>query len=388
MEKWTAVWGQAHAGLSYFSYGSKSRTLRLIISPAISGTSLRIRLSNRYGKDDVLIGGISAAPCDRAGRLSSDGIDLSSAFTIPKGEDFVSEPVPFAVGSGDLFCVSVYVRSGRLTSGNLMNNADLRVMDGDRRHSVFTSHRKRTNDTLRGLAMKLLRFPLHMPIPLFDAVELLNGDGAGSLFVFGDSLSEQGFWVNALEDRVRAELPGRFSVVNKSIMGNRLLRDGSDISILKSIYGTRGIKRLDQDVLAYDNISAVVIELGVNDLLQYSTINGLPNERPTVDELFGGILDVTNRLREKGTKVIVCTLVGFRDFMDSTEEKCLLREKFNSLLREHKNDFDGFLDLAEAVADPSRPGCSRLECLGGDKLHFNALGGKAVADRFDMTVLG
>ena len=387
MASWTPIWGQAHAALSYFSFPEKPQTFRLILSPAISGTHLRVRLSNFFGKDSVFIGGISAAVCDADGNLLSDSVDLTGAFRLQRKTRFISPAVSFPVQPGAHLCVSVYVKAGRLTCGNLMNNAGLCVMPGDHRHVIFAGHTVRTNDRLRHAVSGLLRMPFHQPIPLFDAVEVLNADGAKAIVVFGDSLSQQGFWVNPFESRVRVAFPGRYSVVNKSITGNRVLQDCSPIFFARNLFGVKGLTRLADDVLAYDNIGFVILELGINDLLQYATINGLPKEKPTAAALVDGIFTLTWQMQNAGIRVIGTTPIGFGDCMDATPEKLALLEDVLAMLRLRQNEFDGFFDMAAVTSDPDRPLHTRRTYLGGDKLHFNAAGGKAVADSFDLSLL-
>ena len=55
-----------------------------------------------------------------------------------------------------------------------------------------------------------------------------------------------------------------------------------------------------------------------------------------------------------------------------------------AVLRENETRFDCLFDLNAVVADPAKPQHSRLDYLGKDKLHFNIIGGAAVADAIDL----
>ena len=54
----------------------------------------------------------------------------------------------------------------------------------------------------------------HKPIPLFQSVQVLNSTGATSIIVYGDSISQQGYWTNAFAKRIEESYPGRYAVVN------------------------------------------------------------------------------------------------------------------------------------------------------------------------------
>lgn len=384
MQQWVQTWGQSHTALSAFSFADGCRTLRLVLRSNISGSAIRVRLSNAYGREAVVLGGVSAAPCDEAGVLTGDSVDLDAPAFLPAGESVVTDMGAIRVAADSFLCVSVCVNGGALQSGNLMNNARCLMMHGDRRHSIFPDDLPRFKDGVQWLACSLLRMKLPHPIPLFDTVELLNGDGASSVVVFGDSLSQQGFWVNPFEERIRSAFPGRYSVINRSIGGNRVLRDTSPVFPLKGFYGVRALNRLGRDVLQFKDVSHAVLEIGVNDLIQFASISGRASEKPDIDLLTQGIFALAADMRERGIRVMGTTLVNFRDCMDGTKEKSDMCDRVNEILRAGAEAFDALFDLNEVTADPEKPQHARLDWLGGDKLHFNEKGGNAVADAIDL----
>ena len=67
--KWVQVWGQAHSAFSFFYYPSCKKTYRLVIKSALSGKSVRFELSNECAKNDVEIGALSVAKCDKDGNF-------------------------------------------------------------------------------------------------------------------------------------------------------------------------------------------------------------------------------------------------------------------------------------------------------------------------------
>lgn len=386
--KWVQAWGLSHSALSLFKYPSCAKTFRMVVNSAISGSKLRLTLSNRYGKNDVKIGSVTVAKCDENGNVNGTFIPVDfggkSSFVIPAAGKLVSDEAEIAVEVGEYFCISLFVRSGDLTSGNLLDNVQLITKPGNYTRTAKMSNERRTRDSVIDVASKLLGMHFPKPIPLFDTVELLNSTGATSIVVFGDSISQQGFWTGPFEERIREAYPGRYSFINRSVMGNRLLRDCSPIFPAKGLYGIRATERAKEDVYPFEDMSHVIFFMGVNDIFEYSSINAFPWEKPETDALFAAIKDVTANLHAKGLKVIMFNIPAFGTAPDSTREKDGLRRIVNKMLEDNKDMFDGFYDVAKEAADPNDDYYSRAELIGDDKLHPNAYGGRYLAGLIDI----
>ncbi|MCQ2462536.1 MAG: GDSL-type esterase/lipase family protein [Clostridia bacterium] len=389
-KKWIQTWGQSHSALSLFCYPSMRKTYRLVMNTAIQGEKLRLWLSNTYGKNDVKIGEITAAPCDENGNFTGAYTYLTyggkSSFTLKKGERVKSDEIVFPLKEEEYFCISIFVVSGDLNSGNLLDSAKLITVPGNYTVTPQITNQVRTRDYVITLAGKLLGMHFPKPIPLFDSVEVLNGTDAASIVVFGDSVSQQGFWTGPFEKRLRQEFGGKYSFVNKSVMGNRLLRDCSPIFPARGLYGNKATTRIKDDIYPYENISHVILFMGVNDVFEYATINAFPWEKPDTDEMCRTIKAITDDLHAKGIKVIMFNIPAFGAAPDATRAKDALRRKVNTWLEENQDIFDGFYDVASAAADPEDDYRSRAEFIGGDKLHPNAYGGEYLAGLVDLNM--
>ncbi|MBR3836138.1 MAG: hypothetical protein IKJ69_05080 [Clostridia bacterium] len=387
-EKWVQTWGQAHSALSFFYYPSCPKTYRMVISSAVSGKAVRLELSNEYAKNDVKIGAVTVANCDKNGNFTgtykSVTVGGESSFTIRKGETVKTDPTDLTVEVDGYFCVSAYVEEGALRSGNLIDNVDLLTVKGDVTAQKNVTNEARIRDSVRKVASKVLRMYFHKPIPLFQSVELLNETGAAAITVFGDSISQQGYWTNAFTERIRKEYKGRYSVINKSIMGNRIRLDFGKRFIAKGLFGISGLNRLQRDVLNYDDTEYVVFALGTNDFLQYGTISAPKSEKPTAKQAFDAVAGISEKLAEKGKKLIVFNVLNFGECIDSNAEKEALVHEYNQLLDDNKDKFYAVYDQAGLCVNPDKPNCSRKEFLGGDYLHPNKKGGQIVADGIDL----
>lgn len=387
-EKWVQTWGQAHSALSFFYYPSCPKTYRMVISSAISGKAVRLELSNEYARNDVKVGAVTVANCDKNGSFTGEcktvTVNGQTSFTVRKGGIVKTDPVDLTVDVDGYFCVSAYVEDGALRSGNLIDNVDLLTVKGNVTAQKSITNETRKRDGVREVASKVLGMYFHKPIPLFQSVELLNETGATAITVFGDSISQQGYWTNAFTERIRNRYKGRYSVINKSIMGNRIRLDFGKRFIAKGLFGVSGLNRLQRDILDYDDTEYVVFALGTNDFLQYGTISAPKSEKPTAQQALDAVVGIADRLREKGKKLIVFNVLNFGECVDSNAEKEALVHEYNRLLEENKDKFHAVYDQASLCVNPDKPNCSRKEYLGADKLHPNRKGGQLVADGIDL----
>ena len=386
--KWVQVWGQAHSAFSFFYYPSCKKTFRLVIKSALSGKSVRFELSNECAKNDVVIGALSVARCDKDGNFTGEcktaTVNSQKSLCLKAGEVVLSDEVDLDIVAGEYFCINAYVEKGALRSGNLIDDAGLLTVKGDVSHSPKIENQRRVRDKVREIASVVLKMYFHKPIPLFQSVQVLNDTNASSIVVYGDSISQQGYWTNMFSDRIRQNFFGRYSVINKSIMGTRLLRDFHKRFICKGLFGKSGLNRLHRDILNYPDVEYVIIALGTNDFLQYGTIAAPKTEKPTPEEFLNAMISVSEELKKHGKKLIVFNILNFGESIDSRPEKEEMVTEINRLLEENKQYFHAVYDQASLCVNPDKPTCTSKEYLGKDYVHPNKLGGKIVADNIDL----
>lgn len=387
-EKWVQVWGQAHSAFSFFYYPSCKKTYRMIIKSAVSGKKVRLELSNECAVDDVYIGSLTVAKCDENGNFTDDckeiTVDSQLSFCIPKGEVVLTDEVYLDIEASEFFCVSAYVEKGALRSGNLIDDIELLTVKGNVTKKKHIENQRRIRDGVREFASKALKMYFHKPVPLFQSVQVLNETDASSIIVYGDSISQQGYWTNAFSKRIREEFPGRYSVINKSIMGNRLLFDYHERFFCKGLFGTGGMNRMERDILNYPDCEYVILALGTNDFLQYSTIAAPKSQKPTVEQFFDAVVEFSEILKKHGKKLIVFNILNFGEAADSRPEKEEMVMQFNKMLNEKKELFHAVYDQAALCVHPLKPNCTSKDYLGKDYVHPNKRGGRIVANNIDL----
>src|ERR1041384_7802621 len=113
--RWTATWATGPAGPSPGPVPSfQDQTLRYIVHVSIGGVRVRVKLSNTFGTDPVVIGSarvarrVTVARIDprTSRRLTFSGVDH---VTIPVGALVVSDPVDLDVSALSDLAVSIYL---------------------------------------------------------------------------------------------------------------------------------------------------------------------------------------------------------------------------------------------------------------------------------------
>ncbi len=389
MEKrWVQMWGQSHSNLSHFYYPEEKRTFRFVINSAISGNAIRIRLSNKFSDNDVHIGEITLGKCDAKGsytdKIKTLALNAEKSFVLKKGGRVVSDETDIEILPGEFIAVSIYVEKGDLKSGNLLNNVNLITVKGNVTGKRAIENERRKRDTVIEIAGKVMNLYLHKPLPLLESVDVVNSDGASAITVFGDSLCQQGFWTKRFEERIRESYPGRYSVINKSIMGNRVLRDFSSRFPCKGLFGDSALRRLQRDVLDYSDTEYVIVSVGINDLLQPGTIAAPKTDTASAEEILEGILEIAEKVKNCGKKPIVFNAVMFGECIDSRKAKEERAKEYNKLLEENKGSFFCLFNQADVVINKNKLNCTDKKYLGKDNLHYNEIGGRKVADSIDI----
>lgn len=280
------------------------RSLRNVVHTDVGGTEARITLSNLYGQQPLNITHASiavaaaendaSAVADTMRRLTFSG---STAVVVPAGQQIMSDAVRVRVPRDSDVLVTTYSPT---PSGPVTYHAHARQISyaaqGDRTEDVTATAYTEQTPHWRYLT----------------ALDVLSDESVGTVVALGDSITDgitstQGAnrrWTDVLADRLRAaagtgDVP-RYSVVNQGISGNQVLAEG----LGRPADNPSGLNRLQRDVLGRTNVKAVVIDLGVNDILR----NQGEVDPVTVTD---GLREMVRRAHARGLRVVGATLMPF-----------------------------------------------------------------------------
>ena len=352
----------------------QAQTVRQIVQPTVSGSGLRLRLSNLFGAGPVTIGpvhvGIHAngsaivESSDRAVTFSG-----KTSITIAKGADALSDPVALPVQALQELAVSLYLPTATGAS----------TVHGDGQQTAFI--------TESGDATAATDFPdgeIASSRFFLTDVEVETGT-ARSIVMLGDSVTDgfgstkdgNGRMPDALASRLQADPAlASFSVVNSGIAGNRLLNDGP--------IGPSMLARMDRDALAKPGVQWIVLLAGINDIGVAGSPD-TPADDVSAQQIIDGMKTVIARAHAKGIRIVGGTITpnGGYDWPFHTAAGEKKRQTVNAWIR-GAGAFDAVVDFENVVRDPQHKDRLLPAFDSGDHMHPNDAGYKAMAGAIDL----
>jgi lysophospholipase L1-like esterase len=350
------------------------QTLRQIVHTSIGGDSARVRLSNAYGTQDVVVGAArvavsagGAAIVDSTDRILRFG--SSPTITISAGALVVSDPVRLDVPPlGDL-AVSIYL------PGDVI--ASTRHDVGLQTNYVSTPGDFTGATDIAGTTTRSFYF--------LTAVEVQAQKKAGAVVTLGESVTDgvgstpdtNQRWTNVLAERLQGHRTTEdIAVLNAGIGGNRILHD---------IVGPSGLSRLDRDVLVQSGSTYLIVSPGNTDILIPDLI-GIPAQNVSAEQIIQGHRQIITRARAMGLRVLGATLPPVDGFPFPGFWTPLMEEKrqlVNRFVR-RSGAYDAVIDFDAVLRDPAQPTRLRPEYDSGDHVHPNDLGHRAMAEAIDL----
>jgi lysophospholipase L1-like esterase len=360
--------------------GFKDQTVRNIIFTSAGGTTVRVRFTNTFGREPLMIGRAAIGMhSDQAGTMPGTNMALTfgglPAVQIPAGGEALSDPLHLAVKPLQDLDVSLFLprATGPATQHALGQQTNY-VASGD--HTLDSSGGAFTTQSQSWY--------------FIDSVDVTGGDRYnGTVVTLGDSITD-GFhssenanarWPNDLARRLNALSGPTLSVADEGISGNRVLNNSV-------CCGVDALARLDRDVLTRAGARDVILLEGINDI-GFSQLTGpltAPATNVSAAQIIAGYQQIIAQAHAAGLKIFGGTLTPFKGagyWTPAGEEK---REAVNHWILT-SGTFDGVIDFAKATADPSDPQMFKPAYDSGDHLHPNDAGYQAMANAIDLSML-
>lgn len=372
---WVGTWAAAPvAGEPDAPHGFPGMTLRNVVHTSIAGTAARVRLSNLYGTAPLTLAhatiALAAGPGGSAAAAAAPtGLTFAgrASVTVPPGGSVLSDPARLAVPAGADLLVSIYTpKAGGPATYHPTT-----------RQTSFAAVGDRTADAA-GTA-----FTTTTPYWRYvTAVEVQTEAAQGAVVAFGDSITDgltstadaDHRWPDYLAARLRTERGApRLGVLDEGISGNRILLGGAPDAPAD---GESGLGRLSRDALSAAGVRTVIVELGINDLIE-------PPHQTDPDAVIAGLQEITREAHSRGIRVLGTTLTPFRGQHSWTPQLEQVRQQVNAAIRSGRV-FDAVVDFDRALRDPRQPDRLLPAYDSGDHLHPDDAGYAALARSFDL----
>lgn len=363
-----------------------NQTLRMIVTPHLGGTLLRIHLSNRFRLAPAQFGNVTVG-VEGSGAVS----DLthvtfggSAQVSVPADDDVVSDPVDLTFTAFTPLAVSIFM-PGIQSFPTKHWNANATSFYTPPGSGDLTTDDSNSPFSLRTEAWLYV-----------DGVDVEAPAATAAIVAFGDSITD-GFVastpVSLPTSLAIADKNGRYpddlqrsidaagipiSVVDEGISANRLVTNGEPL-----LMGLSGVQRFQEDALDVPGVKGVILQEGINDL-------GIPPPITTPSELIAGYEKVIAMAHPRGVKVWLGTLLpasnAIIDGSATSPLSEIYREQVNAWIRS-QHLADGVIDFDAAFRDPSDPTVLNPIYASADHLHPNLLGYQKMASTVELSML-
>jgi lysophospholipase L1-like esterase len=373
--------------------GAQDQTFRMVLKPDLWGNKVRLRFTNVYGKQPLVLDTAYIGLQESAGNLAKGtnrpvtfGGGKTSA-TIGPGQMMWSDSVDLK------FVKSAEALAGRKLAVSFHVAGPSGPMTWHAK-ALQTSYVSPPKSGVHSKDESDAAFPYTTASWFFiDALDVMAPANTAVIVCFGDSITDgtastmngDDRWPDVLSHRLHAIYGNRVAVVNAGIGGNRVVGP-ADYNEKPIPGGPGSLDRLERDVLSLSGVTSVIWMEGINDYGAAGT---------SVDAVTGGFREGVQRMKAKGLKVIGATLTSALHATNNThgtDEVDQKRKATNEFIRNSRT-FDGVADFDAATSDAQtgeiKPEFQPNSTTGGagDKLHPNRAGYAAMANSIDLNML-
>ena len=389
METWKRSWGYVP-----ITYGTEAGVLENVTQHAVlennlAGNKVRIKFSNRENDQALCMECVEIATKNNITGVLSEKAYVTrkgnKQIVLQPGEECYSDEINMKVTWMDHFELFSYFKERNvvkticvtwspdswksfLTRGNTENGEEV---------SYQTAYPLLANDIYACQA-----------IAGFCAVDVYSDEDVKTVALFGDSITHMSYYSAPLTKMLYRRMPGKITVLNVGIGGNRLIADApyvEDAPGNGKLFGKAGVKRFEQDI--YEDIVPDLLFCmeGVNDCTHSFAFS--EEKKPTGKELWNGLESMIAIAHEKGSKVLISTVMPF-----GCEKECWknqaeeIRQDFNGRIRK-QTSADGLIDLDKIVRNEEQIDRMKEGLSLGDGVHPNQKGGRMIAEALLLPVM-
>ena len=368
---WIGTWATAPQTVvkSFMPYNNNmsNRSVRQVVKVSIGGDMIRLKLSNIYSTEPVVIRSIYIAHAK-----DSFAIDPKSAkylkfgnqykVTIPAGKSIISDALPYNLKPLQRLAITInYTSAPTVPTVHMGSRTTSYIMKGvTNAHSNFEkAFRENHWYNISGIDVYTMRTDL------------------SSIAIIGNSITDgkcstdnaQNRWPDIMSEMLQL----KHKITNQGVLN---LGIGNNRVVVPGGFGVLAKERFDKDVLAQAGVKKVIIFEGINDI--GAAKSGY--SETVARQLIESYQAMIKKAKARRLKVYLGTITPFKGAGYYSPFHEAARQTVNEWIRNQaKNkEVDGILDFAKLLQDPKDDRRMKKEYVSNDWLHPNPTGYKAM----------
>ena len=369
-QNWIGTWATAPQTVvkAYMPYNNNmtNRSVRQIVKVSIGGDVIRLKLSNIYSMQPVVIRSVYIAHAK-----DSFAIDAKTAkylkfgdsykTTIPAGKSIVSDALAFNLKNLERVAITInYTSAPTIPTVHMGSRTTSYIMKGvTNAHSDFSkAFRENHWYNISGIDVYTMRTDMNAIAIIGNSIT----DGKGT------TDNGQNRWPDIMSDMLQLKYKiTNLGILNLGIGNNRVTVPGG--------FGTLAKERFDRDILGQAGVKKVIIFEGVNDI---GAARG--NSEVIARQLIECYQVMIRKAKAHQMKVYLATITPFRGAGYYTPFHEAARQTVNEWIRSQAKNVNGILDFAKLLQDPTDDRRMKREYQSGDWLHPNPAGYKLMGE--------
>ncbi len=368
-QTWVGTWATAPQTVvkSFMPYNNNmtERSVRQVVKVSIGGDVIRLKLSNIYSMQPVVIRSVYIAHAK-----DSFDIDAKSALyfkfgdsykaTIPAGKQIVSDALKFPLKNLERVAITInYTSAPDVPTVHMGSRTTSYIMKGvTNAHSSFAKAFKENHwYNISGIDVYTMKTNM------------------SSIAIMGNSITDgkcstdnaQNRWPDVMSEMMQL----KHKVTNQGVLN---LGIGNNRVTVPGGFGALAKERFDRDILGQSGVKKVIIFEGINDIGAAKSGNSETVARQIIESIQG----MVKKAKARKMKVYLGTITPFKGAGYYTHFHEAARCYVNDWIRSQAKQVDGILDFAKLLQDPTDDRKMKREYSSSDWLHPNPTGYKAM----------
>ena len=368
---WIGTWATAPQTVvkSFMPYNNNmsNRSVRQVVKVSIGGDMIRLKLSNIYSTEPVVIRSIYIAHAKDSFAIdpkSAKYLKFSNQYkvTIPAGKSITSDALPYNLKPLQRLAITInYTSAPTVPTVHMGSRTTSYIMKGvTNAHSNFEkAFRENHWYNISGIDVYTMRTDL------------------SSIAIIGNSITDgkcstdnaQNRWPDVMSEMLQL----KYKITNQGVLN---LGIGNNRVVVPGGFGALAKERFDKDVLAQAGVKKVIIFEGINDI--GAAKSGY--SETVARQLIESYQAMIKKAKARRLKVYLGTITPFKGAGYYSPFHEAARQTVNEWIRNQaKNkEVDGILDFAKLLQGPKDDRRMKKEYVSNDWLHPNPTGYKAM----------